>query len=171
VRSAHPELGDAFGRHAERALALAARESRQEALVLLGRSRLLDHRAREHARQKRDRRDGAAELFAQDRELDASKALAPVALGERDARPAELAQLAPQLLVAAMSLGVLAHALGTRALGEQLASRALDLALVVGEAEVHGALGRDLQARQAEHALGDDALEHLGGAALDRVAA
>ena len=36
-----------------------------------------------------------------------------------------------------LSLGVLAHALGTGALGEQLAGGALDLALVVGEAEVH----------------------------------
>ncbi len=34
-------------------------------------------------------------------------------------------------------LGVLAHALGLRALGQQLARGALDLALVVGEAEVH----------------------------------
>ena len=38
-------------------------------------------------------------------------------------------------------LGVLAHALGLGALGEQLARGALDLALVVGEAEVHGWLG------------------------------
>src|SRR5207245_6097004 len=117
---------------------------RQEALVLLRRARVLDQRARQHAREERDRRDGAAELFAQDRELDAAHALAAVALGERDAGPAELTQLAPQLLVAAPRLGVLAHALGTRTLGQQLASRALDLALVVGEAEVHGALGRGL---------------------------
>ncbi len=58
-------------------------------------------------------------------------------LGKRDPGPAELAQLAPQLLVGAPCLGVLAHALGSGPVGEQLARRALDLALVVGEAEVH----------------------------------
>ena len=37
-------------------------------------------------------------------------------------------------------LGVLAHALGLARVGEQVAGGALDLALVVGEAEVHGLL-------------------------------
>ena len=67
-------------------------------------------------------------------------------------------------------LGGLAHLRPRRARGEQLARDGLDLLLVLGQVEVHcraplSGLG------QAEHALGDDVLEHLGGAALDRVAA
>ena len=58
-------------------------------------------------------------------------------LGDRDARPAELAQLLPERLVGGAGLGVLADALGAGALGQQLAGGALDLALVVGEPEVH----------------------------------
>ncbi len=42
-------------------------------------------------------------------------------------------------LVGTAGLGVLAHALGLGALGQQLARGALDLALVVGQAEVHAA--------------------------------
>ncbi len=78
----------------------------------------------------------------------------------------------PQRLVGAARLGVLAHALGPRPLCEQLTRGALDLALVVGEAEVHvRSLRRGLQPRQSQDALGDDVLEHLGRASLDRVAA
>ena len=68
----------------------------------------------------------------------------------------------------ALGLGQLAHLLRLEAAGEELARGRLDLALLVVEVEVHR---RSLlaQLRQAEHPLGDDVLEHLGGAALDRV--
>ena len=68
----------------------------------------------------------------------APEALAAVLLGDGDAGPAELRQLAPQALVGAARLGVLAHALGPGAVGQQLARGALDVALVVGQSEVHG---------------------------------
>ena len=83
-------------------------------------------------------RDGAPELLAQDRQLDRAEALAAVLLGDGDAGPAELAELLPQRLVGAGGLRVLAHALGAGARAEQLAGGALDVALVVGEPEVHG---------------------------------
>ena len=41
-------------------------------------------------------------------------------------------------LVGGARLGVLAHALGAGAVGQQVAGGALDLALVVGVSEVHG---------------------------------
>ena len=70
-------------------------------------------------------------------QLDGAEALAAVLLGDRDARPAELAQLRPQRVVGRPRLGVLAHALGLGALGQQLPRGALDVALVVGQSEVH----------------------------------
>ena len=51
---------------------------------------------RHRARQERHRRERASELLAQDRQLDRAEALAAVLLGDRDPRPAQLAQLAPQ---------------------------------------------------------------------------
>jgi hypothetical protein len=83
------------------------------------------------------RGDGAPQLLAQDGELDRAEALAAVLLGDGDARPAELGQLAPQRVVDTGGLGVLAHPLRRRTRAEQLPRRALDVALVVGEPEVH----------------------------------
>ena len=99
---------------------------------------MLDQRRGEHGGQERDGRDRAAELLAQDRQLDGAEPLAAVLLGDGDAGPAELAELLPQRVVGAARLGVLAHALRRGARAEQLAGGALDVALVVGEPEVHG---------------------------------
>src|SRR4051812_25502656 len=101
---------------------------------------MLDQRRSEHRRQERDGRDAAAELLAEDRQLDGAQALAALLLRHGDAGPAELGQLLPQRIVDAASLRVLADALGRRARAEQLARGALDVTLVVGEAEVHGRL-------------------------------
>ena len=57
---------------------------------LLEGARVLDQRRGQHGGQERDGRDGAAELLAEDRELDGAEALAAVLLGDGDARPAEL---------------------------------------------------------------------------------
>ena len=62
---------------------------------------VLDHRRRQRTRQERHRSERAAELLAQDRQLDRAEALAAVLLRDRDPRPAQLAQLAPQLVVRA----------------------------------------------------------------------
>ena len=67
-----------------------------------------------------------------------AESAAAVLLGDRDPGPAELAQLVPQRLVGGAQLGVLADALGLCPLGQQGPGGALDLPLVVGEAEVHG---------------------------------
>ena len=79
--------------------------------------------------------------------------------------PAELAHLVPDRVVVLARLGQLAQLLGLVARGEELLRGALDRALVVGEVEVHRELGHP------EHSLGDDVLEDLGRAALDRVRA
>ena len=92
---------------------------------------------RVRAAEQRGGGDGVADLLEQDRELDGAQALPAVRLGDRDSRPAELRELAPQRDVGGPRLGVLAHALGLRAVGEELARRALDLALIVRIAEVH----------------------------------
>ena len=62
-------------------------------------------------------------------------------LGDRDAGPAELGQLAqlgPKPVVGRSGLGRGAHGLPSGARGEQLARGALDVLLVLGEPEVHG---------------------------------
>ena len=125
---------------ARRAHQLAGREAGQPALALGLRAGVLQQRRGEHRGQEGHRGDAAPELLAEDRQLDPAQALAAVLLGDRDAGPPELAELAPQRVVGPARLGVLAHALGPGAVGEQLAGRALDVALVVGQSEVHVAL-------------------------------
>src|SRR6185312_4838069 len=137
LAAADHELGGAVDRRAESADRLPAGEARQPARLLLGGPVLLDQGRRHRAGQERDGRERAAELLAEDRELDLAEALAAVLLGDRDPGPAELAELGPEGVVVRPGLGVLAHLRGARASRQQLAGGALDLALVVGQAEVH----------------------------------
>ncbi len=100
---------------------------------------MLDHGGGHRACQEWHGRERAAKLLAEDRKLDLAEALAAVSLGDGDPGPAELGELLPQRRVERARLGVLAHARRRGAFAEQVACRALDLALVVGEAEVHQA--------------------------------
>src|ERR1700693_4324598 len=100
---------------------------------------MLDHGRCHRAWKERHRRERAAELLAQDRQLDLPETLAAVLLRDGDPRPAELRELTPQRRVGSARLAVLAHVRRARALGEHVARGALDLALVVCEAEVHQA--------------------------------
>ena len=121
---------------------------------------------------EKQRRGGerVAHLLEEDGELDDAEALSAPLLGQRQAGPAELGHLVPVGCVeAVVAGGELADPLGFEARGEEVVGGRLDRLLLVGEVEVHG---RSLaQPRQAEHALGDDVLEDVGGAALDRVGA
>ena len=116
-----------------------ARQPGQPALALLSRAGLLDYQRGQHRRQEGHWRHAASQLLAQDRKLDQAKPLTAILLGNRYPWPTQLAQLAPQILVEAPLLGVGAHPLRPRALGQKLARGALDLALVLAQAEVHQA--------------------------------
>ena len=59
----------------------------------------LDHGGGDGGREERRRRARVAELLEQHGQLDGAEALAAVLLGDRDARPAELDELAPQRVV------------------------------------------------------------------------
>src|SRR5205823_859195 len=115
----------------------ATRELWQPALALGGRSAVLDQRRGQHCGQEGHGGQRAPELFTEDGQLNAAKPLATVLLGNGDARPAKLAELAPQLVVGAPPLGEFAHAFGPGAPAQQLARGALDVSLVVAETEVH----------------------------------
>jgi hypothetical protein len=94
-----------------------------------------------------------------------------VLLSDRDPGPAELAHLAPErVVVGTIGLREPADLLGIEAAGDELACGRLDLALLVVEGKVNAA-STSPELGEAEHALGDDVLEHVGGAALDRVRA
>jgi len=115
-----------------------ARAERAHGLAGGKRGRLRRGQRRQRGAQERHGRDGVAELLGQHRELDDPEPLAAPLLTHGDARPAQLAQLAPQRLVEAVLLerrGT--HALPRRAAGEQLARGALDLLLVLVEVESH----------------------------------
>lgn len=130
----------------------------------------VDDRRRHRRGQERHRGARVAELLEQHRELDDPQPLPAVLLRDRDARPAEVADLAPELLVVLAGGRRLAHPRPRRAGAEQLTGDRLDLPLVLIEVEIHG--GASVAGPgQAEHALGDDVLQHLGCATLDRVPA
>ena len=114
--------------------ALAGRDSRQPRGALLVDAGGLMHEPGGGVREERGRRAGVAELLAQDRELDHAEPLAAVLLGDRDARPAEVADLLPERVVVGARLRRLADLRrGLKRLAEDLAGRLLDLALLVVE--------------------------------------
>jgi hypothetical protein len=117
--------------HPGRGAQLARGDPRQPALLLLLRAGRLDHQAGRGVRQERQRRQRVAELLHQDDQLDHAEPLAAVLLVDEDARPAELAELLPSVLVVAPGLGQLAHVLELEAVGEQVLGGALDRLLVV----------------------------------------
>ena len=84
-----------------RAAQLARRDARQPALLLLVGAGRLDHQAGRGVREERHRRQRVAELLHQDHQLDDAEPLAAVLLVDEDARPAELAELLPGVVVVA----------------------------------------------------------------------
>ena len=129
-------VGDQRVGGAERAAQLAGCEAGQPALLLGGRAGVLDRQRGERAAQERHRAR-VAELLEQDAELDDAEPLAAVLLADRDAGPAQLAQLARERVVVGARLGGLADLRHRRAVGQQVMRGALDLLLVLGQCESH----------------------------------
>ena len=89
-------------------------------------------------RQQRQRGRAAPELLGEDGQLERAVPGAAVLLGQRDARPAELAHLGPELGGEAFgAVFRVAGGLGGVAAFEQLPGRLREQALVVVEGEVH----------------------------------
>src|SRR4030095_1419253 len=93
---------------------------------------------------------------------------APVVAGQAAPDVAHLGELAPlwRLEAARLLLHDATALLEGRRLGEEVAGRAAEQLLVVGQLETHGS-----GLRQAEHALGDDVALHLGRSGVDRAGA
>ena len=98
-----------------------------------------DRQRGERAAEERRGRHRVAQLLEQHRQLDGAEALAAVLLGDRDAGPAELAQLPPQRVVVGAAPRRPRARARTASGREQLARGRLDLVLVLGEVEVHAA--------------------------------
>jgi hypothetical protein len=172
----HAELADrragARLEEGDRATRLAARQRPQPALALGVVADRRQDQAGDRGGEQRRGSERVAHLLEEHCEVDDAEPLSSPLLRQRQAGPAELGHLLPVgLLEAMLALGQLADPLRFVAGGEELARGRLDRLLLVGEVEVHGEEPFLAHPRQAEHALGDDVLEDVGGAALDRVGA
>ena len=146
---------------------LARRQRPQEALALVVGAAEREREAGDRVGEERRGGQRVAHLLEEHGEVDDPEPLAAPLLGQRQAGPAELGHLVPVALVeAGLGVGELAHPVGFVAGGEKVLGGRPDRLLLVCEVEVHGALAHP---RQAQDPLGDDVLEDVGGAALDRV--
>ena len=152
-----------------RAAQLARGQRPQEALALVVGAAERERQAGDRVGEERRGGERVAHLLEEDGELDDAEPLPAPLLGQRQAGPAELGHLVPVgLLEAVLALGQLADPLGFVAGGEEVAC-AVDLIACCSSVRSKYMSGPLAHLRQAEHALGDDVLEDVGGAALDRV--
>ena len=163
-------VGDQVARAAERAGQLARREPRQPARALLVVARVLDRERGQRAAEQRRR--GARRTRAPRAARRARRRRAPGRRAPRRPRSrASRARTARARAPRRSGPPRRPRARARTASGSASSSRAV--ALIVRWSSVKSKFmpASSARSRQAEHALGDDVLEDLGRAALDRVAA